>query len=793
MEESPKCHQTSDLSDCSEQVALVCMEENPKCHLASGPSDYPAQETDAEEISAVALPGAGHDCSGDAEERLPKSAIEHGDGGHLIVGSPTTTSSNPSVLRSPTASPCVHAKLPSPCLRSEELADLFDVLPPTPKGRDTDAAAGPGVATDFPANIQQDAANADDPKQKKKKTGVISFNAARSDYEVVAATAVARGWRVVKVAEKAGMCNVHWIDDGTIPDWFRKVEPWMRVNHFPGMNHFLARKTRLARNITRMQRLFPKDYLFMPPTWVIPDDLSDLEKRFGESGESKTTYIVKPDHLCQGRGIFLTADVNKLRSYAADCRQKDQTAVVQRYIARPMLIDGLKFDLRLYFLVAGKTGANGNLDLRCFLFRDGLVRLCTTAYCAPTPETLHEKCMHLTNYAINKNSEDFQQNDGENEGTGSKRHLRWFMDWVEKEFGEKERKRLWHKLTGLCVKTVLMAQPNLQAECDASFPKDLSGGMMGCRCFEILGVDVMIDAKRKPYLIEVNHLPSFTCDSPLDESIKSRLVEQTLELTCGTLSPKDHHVYKHLVRERRDAVGTGSICGPADVTNSLLPPEELVPECADQSMLDLPEYKDFERAFPLPDEGATKLAATCQAILARVQELFQPAIAGRRRSSSKDLARPAEVSGSNPPAPGIHPPPKPPPLPSSFAGGVTSGANVSNDHTYLPLRPKSSNDAVKANYRCVSPVSERTPRSQSAPLPHNQPLPPIPGATRGSPERPMKKKGPESVPRTKSGRSRSHLSRAVRRPCEDNTGVAFKKPLAPARIFLEMKTVQIIL
>ena len=49
-------------------------------------------------------------------------------------------------------------------------------------------------------------------------------------------------------------------------------------------------------------------------------------------------------------------------------------------------------------------------------------------------------------------------------------------------------------------------------------------------CFEILGMDVLLDHKLKPYLIEVNHTPSFTTDTPLDKSIKKGLIRDTLLL-----------------------------------------------------------------------------------------------------------------------------------------------------------------------------------------------------------------------------------------------------------------------
>lgn len=43
---------------------------------------------------------------------------------------------------------------------------------------------------------------------------------------------------------------------------------------------------------------------------------------------------------------------------------------------------------------------------------------------------------------------------------------------------------------------------------------------MNNMCFEVLGMDVILDSKLKPYLLEVNHSPSFTTDTPLDATIK---------------------------------------------------------------------------------------------------------------------------------------------------------------------------------------------------------------------------------------------------------------------------------
>lgn len=149
--------------------------------------------------------------------------------------------------------------------------------------------------------------------------------------------------------------------------------------------------------------IFPDEYSFVPRTWVLPDDFPDLATREMKDGDAKVTYIAKPDGGSQGKGIFLTDSFERLRKCSEQCRETGDAFVVQRYIAKPMLLDGLKFDLRIYLLVVG-VGE----DMKLFIFRDGLVRLCTKEYQTPSPETFDQVHMHITNCAVNMNTDSFK-------------------------------------------------------------------------------------------------------------------------------------------------------------------------------------------------------------------------------------------------------------------------------------------------------------------------------------------------------------------------------------------------
>ena len=73
--------------------------------------------------------------------------------------------------------------------------------------------------------------------------------------------------------------------------------------------------------------------------------------------------------------------------------------VVSEYVANPLLLNGFKFDMRIYVAV---TNVN---PLRLYIYEEGLARFATCKY--ENTNGQKSKFMHLTNYSINKKNTAF--------------------------------------------------------------------------------------------------------------------------------------------------------------------------------------------------------------------------------------------------------------------------------------------------------------------------------------------------------------------------------------------------
>jgi tubulin polyglutamylase TTLL6/13 len=201
--------------------------------------------------------------------------------------------------------------------------------------------------------------------------------------------------------------------------------------------------------LNKILKRLPETYKFFPQTWLLPAEFGDFRKQFKSDTKGKPgrkTFIVKPEASCQGKGVFLTRNLDDLLP--------SEHYVVQRYIHKPYLIDKLKFDLRIYVMV------NGVDPLRVYFFKEGLCRLATYEFEPPTQANLGNLFMHLTNYAINKQNANYQsQGFTEDSETGHKRSLTFALKYIKQQGHDADL--VLHNIKAVIMKTLCAVQPML--------------------------------------------------------------------------------------------------------------------------------------------------------------------------------------------------------------------------------------------------------------------------------------------------------------------------------------------
>jgi len=143
---------------------------------------------------------------------------------------------------------------------------------------------------------------------------------------------------------------------------------------------------------------------------------------------------MKPSGKSQGKGIFLVNKLNQLKKWASSSKQPFQSVslkesyVISRYIENPLLIGGKKFDMRIYVLVTCYR------PLKAYLCYNGFCRFCTEKY-TPDMAEIDNMCIHLTNVAIAKHSENY------NEHHGGKWHIQNLKLFVEMNYGREKAEK----------------------------------------------------------------------------------------------------------------------------------------------------------------------------------------------------------------------------------------------------------------------------------------------------------------------------------------------------------------
>lgn len=363
------------------------------------------------------------------------------------------------------------------------------------------------------------------------------------------------------------------------PEVLRAFHPFQKTNHFPASWH-LGRKDLLWRNVYKMKRQWGREYDIMPHGFVLPDDAKAWEAARQQSPSA--LWIVKPRNAACGRGIRLfTSSIPA----ATEKKVTQKASVVQQYVDRPLLINGFKFDLRLYVVVTSYD------PLKIYLNEEGLVRLATQKY-ERSASSLDQRTMHLTNYSVNKHAATYRINSdsaaaaagrasrasrassaesGEDDGEDAEAEgekdcpqgaagdhpgsSKWSLQELRDHFAAigQDYDLMMSRIKDLIIKTCLAAEPMIVnawhqgANFSSLGSEPLKRVGPNQTCFEVYGFDVMVDEQLKPWLLEVNIFPSLSSSSPLDKRIKTKLIADVLTLVG--LHPFSHELVERAAKE----------------------------------------------------------------------------------------------------------------------------------------------------------------------------------------------------------------------------------------------------
>uniref|UniRef100_UPI00398F7714 tubulin polyglutamylase TTLL11 isoform X1 n=2 Tax=Pristiophorus japonicus TaxID=55135 RepID=UPI00398F7714 len=400
-------------------------------------------------------------------------------------------------------------------------------------------------------------------QRKSKRVVAVDSSKAKTSSEALKICIQQLKWKEFPTGRRL-LCDIYWhgvsFHDG-------EVSRSGQVNKFPGMME-MVRKINFSRAVRTMQELFPDEYKFYPRSWILPEEYQNFADQVRVSKENdsswKPTFIVKPDGGSQGDGIYLIKDSNDVRMLA---NLHSKPAVVQEYISKPLLIDKLKFDIRLYVLLKSLY------PLEIYIAKDGLSRFCTEPYQEPSSKNFHRVFMHLTNYSLNVHSGNFIHSDNVN--TGSKRTFSSIL--AKLSVRGYDVKKVWSDIITLVIRAIIALVPELKVYHQTYIPP----GKPGPTCFQILGFDILLMKNMKPVLLEVNANPSMRIEheqevspgvfeyvsSPVDEEIKVAIIRDTLRLVDPALKKNNHnqsHPTEYSAEHAREEIIEAEAQGMAD-------------------------------------------------------------------------------------------------------------------------------------------------------------------------------------------------------------------------------------
>lgn len=177
------------------------------------------------------------------------------------------------------------------------------------------------------------------------------------------------------------------------------------------------------------------------------------------------TWLVKPSCMNRGKGIEIFHNKEDIIKFISS-KPLFSKWVVQKYIERPLLYKGRKFDLRVWACV--------NQSNEVFFYKKGYVRLSSETYDLDNQNNY----VHLTNNCLQQHGEKYGEHEEGN--TIGYETLQEFLDETYPDLGVDVYKHFIPRIKDIILDTIFSIQADLKA-CKRK------------NSFEFFGYDFLID------------------------------------------------------------------------------------------------------------------------------------------------------------------------------------------------------------------------------------------------------------------------------------------------------------
>ena len=188
---------------------------------------------------------------------------------------------------------------------------------------------------------------------------------------------------------------------------YRTLDNDQLLNHIPG-ERSMTNKGHLTWNLKKYANQQPPDAPspddFYPESYCLyrTDDCDAFFAQLPARDNPDNLWILKPTYLSSGKGIRIVWQFDELKQQYQTAQfpyGKDDKYIIQKYIKNPLLLNGHKSEIRIYWLIASLS------PLLVFLYKEGTTKLTAQPF---QLDDFDNPFIHITNVYRQKQHPDYK-------------------------------------------------------------------------------------------------------------------------------------------------------------------------------------------------------------------------------------------------------------------------------------------------------------------------------------------------------------------------------------------------